>query len=94
MQIVIAWAEKTKLIKTGRQVMRDMNWFPEFTTDWEGKAAMWLSSGTSADHKKALEYARADSRLVFTFDPPIEDPLTKAREMAVIRARKSERQAA
>jgi hypothetical protein len=29
--IVVAWAEKTKLVETGRVVLRDRNLFPEMT---------------------------------------------------------------
>lgn len=48
-QIVIAWVEMTGLKATGRQVMRDLNWFPEFTTAPEAKACMWLRKGTEDD---------------------------------------------
>lgn len=83
MQIVIAWAEKTRLVPTGRHIMRDMNWFPEFRADWEGKAAMWLSKGTEVDEQKARDYAKTDNRMVFTFPPNEKDPLGKARAKAV-----------
>ncbi len=83
MQIVIAWAEQTALIPTGRHIMRDMNYFPEFRVEWEGKAAMWLRKGTDADLEKARKYAETDSRLVFTFPKTEKDPLGSARNLAV-----------
>ena len=83
MQIVIAWAEQTALVPTGRHVMRDMNWFPEFRADWEGKACMWLGKGTEADVEKAKAYAKTDGRLVLTFPADEKDPLDKARAKAV-----------
>lgn len=87
-QIVLAWAEQTALVPTGRHVMRDMNWFPEFRTDWEGKAAMWTESGSAADLEKAEALAASDNRHVFTFPPDEKEPLARARELAVEMARK------
>lgn len=89
-QIVIAWAEKTKLVPTGRQIMRDLNWFPEFRVEWEGRAAMWLRLGTDADIAKARQYAVTDNRLVFVFPATEPEPLQKAREMAVAAASQTE----
>lgn len=83
MQIVIAWAEKTKLVPTGRNVMRDRNWFPEFRADWEGKACMWIRKGDETSLAKAKAYAENENKLVFTFDDAEPDPLAKARDMAV-----------
>jgi len=83
MQIVIAWAEKTKLVPTGRQVMRDMNWFPEFRAEWEGRAAMWLRDGEPSDLEKARAYAAPEGRAVFTFPKSEKDPLGKARAAVI-----------
>lgn len=80
--IVIAWAEQTALVPTGRHVMRDMNWFPEFRAEWEGKAAMWLNRGTDSDVAKAKRYAASEGRTVYTFPTDERDPLGKAREAA------------
>ena len=82
MQIIVAWAEKTKLVPTGRQVMRDMNWFPEFRTDWEGKAAAWKWKGTEQDIEKANKYAKTDGLLVLTFPTGEKNALAKARAIA------------
>lgn len=81
MQIVIAWAEKTRLVPTGRTVTRDLNSFPEFRTDWEGKAAMWLNSGSDEDLAKARKYAADEGKLVLTFFNE-SAPLEKARAYA------------
>lgn len=83
MQIVIAWAEKTKLVPTGRHVKRDMNWFPEFSTEYEGKACMWRRKGTDKDLKNANDYANDNGQLVFCFPPNEKDPLGRARDLAV-----------
>lgn len=82
-QIVIAWAEKTKLVPTGRHVMRDLNWFPEFRSEWEGRAAMWMQNGTDADLTKAKECATNDGRLVFVYPASEPEPLIRARADAV-----------
>lgn len=81
--IVIAWAEQTKLVPTGRNVMRDLNWFPEFRAEWEGKAAMWKGRGDDTDLAKAKAYAATDGHSVFTFPVTERDPLGKARALAV-----------
>jgi hypothetical protein len=83
MQIFVAWAEKTKLVPTGRQVMRDMNWFPEFRADWEGRAAAWKWDGTDADIAKAKEFAKADGLLVLTFPANEKNAKQKAEAIAV-----------
>ena len=80
-QIVIAWAEQTKLVPTGRTIRRDANCFPEFTCEWEGKAAMWLNRGTDADVEKAKRFAASEGHTVYTF-AGAKDPLAKARDLA------------
>jgi hypothetical protein len=92
MQIVVAWADKTKLVPTGRHVRRDLNWFPEFRTELEGKACMWANKGTDADLVKARDYAEKEGLLVLTFDASEKDPLAAAREAAV--TKKHERKSA
>lgn len=82
MQIVIAWATETKLVPTGRTITRDMNYFPEFKTDWEGHAAMWLRKGEEKDIAKAEAYAASEGHKVYTFPSTENDPLGKARTMA------------
>ena len=86
MQIVIAWAEQTKLVPTGRHVMRDLNWFPEFKTDWEGKACMWLNKGTESDLAKAKAWAETEGKSVYTFPCNERKPLDRARQLAVTNA--------
>lgn len=83
MQIVIAWAEQTKLVPTSRNIMRDLNWFPEFRPDWEGKAAMWVRRGDESDLAKAKRFAESEGRQVYVFDASERNPLVKARDMAV-----------
>lgn len=83
MQIVIAWAEKTKLVPTGRYVKRDLNWFPEFSTEYEGKSCMWLRKGTDSDLKNATDYANKNGQLVFCFPSNEKNPLGLARALAV-----------
>lgn len=83
MQIVLAWAEKTALVPTGRHVMRDRNWFPEFRAEWEGRAAMWKLDGAPRDLEKARAHAATEGREVYVFPPTETDPLGKAREAAV-----------
>lgn len=80
--IVIAWAEKTKLVPTGRHVMRDLNYFPEFRTDWEGRAAAYKWDGTKADIEKARAYAATDGRQVYVYPASEEGVLDKARQAA------------
>ena len=89
-QIVLARAERTALIPTGRHVMRDMNWFPEFRSDWEARAGMWMRKGSAKDLQKAKEHAAKEGWEVFTFAPTERDPLGKARERVVALARKTE----
>jgi hypothetical protein len=78
--IVIAYATETKLEPTGNYVMRDRNYFPEFESRWEGKAAVWLNRGTDEDVRKATAYARREGYSVFTFPLSEPDPLRRARE--------------
>jgi hypothetical protein len=82
-QIVIAWAEQTALAPTGRNIMRDLNWFPEFRAEWEGKAAMWCRKAKAADQAKAEAYAAKEGKTVFVFDGAEKDPLGKAKAMAL-----------
>lgn len=82
MQIVIAWAEKTKLVPTGRTITKDHNQFPEFTTTWEGRACMWLNRGTTLDVEKAQAWAATEGRTVYTFEND-KNPLESARHLAV-----------
>ena len=79
MQIVYARAEKTKLEPTGRNVLRDMNWFPEMISTWEGRAGMWLRNGTQADVEKARAALAAEGYSVLTYPNDERDPLGKAR---------------
>lgn len=88
--IVIAWAEKTKLVPTGRTITRDRNQFPEFRTDWEGRAAMWLNRGTQADFQKASAFAASEGHKAFTYPIGERDPLGRARAEAVAEARADE----
>lgn len=88
--IVIAWAEKTKLVPTGLTVTRDRNLFPQFTTDWEGRAAIWLNRGTAVDVAKATTFAASDGHKVFTYPIDERDPLGRARAAAVAEAKADE----
>jgi hypothetical protein len=90
LQIVIARAQKTALIPTGRHVMRDRNWFPEFTVDWEGKAAIWLRKGKKEDIERAKEHALRDGWTVFIFPSSEPDPLGKARAEIIKHAKERE----
>lgn len=87
MQIVVAWADKTKLVPTGRNVMRDRNWFPELRAEWEGKACMWARKGKESDLAKAKKYAESEGHQVYVFPPDERDPVGKARELAAKAAR-------
>jgi len=79
--IVVAWAEQSALVPTGRMIRRDgVNYFPEFKTGWEGKAAIWVRRGTKADLEKATRYANANGCRVFVFPIEERDPLGKARK--------------
>ncbi len=82
MQIFVAWAEKTKLVPTGRHVMRDMNWFPEFRAEWEGKAAAYKWDGDETDIEKAKTYADKEGMLVLTFPHSEKDAKRKAEAIA------------
>jgi hypothetical protein len=81
--IVVAWITKTGMEKTGRTVMRDLNYFPEFKATWEGKAAMWKNKGTPEDLAKAKSYASSQGYRVYTFPTSEGDPLGKAKAMAL-----------
>lgn len=83
-QIVLASVDVTKLVPTGRNVMRDMNWFPEFRAEAEGKACMWMNKGSAADVAKAEAYAAKEGWKVFTYPTTERDPLGKAKA-AVLR---------
>ncbi len=87
MQIVIAWAEKTKIVPAPGFVKRDANLFPATQLDWEGRAAMWTASGTEADLAKAKAFAAREGHTVYTFPSEESEPLEKAREQAIDAAR-------
>ena len=82
MTIVIARTEKTKMVKTGRTVQRDLNYYPEFEFQDEGHAAIWLNEGNADDLRKACAYAEREGYKVFTFPTSEPDPLGKAKKMA------------
>jgi hypothetical protein len=79
--IVIAKAERTKLVPTGQMVMRDRNYFPEFELEWEGKACVWVNEGTREDLRKAEEYACREGWTVFCF------LVDKSKALAIARRR-------
>jgi hypothetical protein len=89
MQIVYARAEQTKLVETGRMVTRDLNYFPEMTATWEGRAGMYLRQGTSADVFEARRRLEPEGYTILTFPPEERDPLGKARDKVVAKAKTS-----
>ena len=95
MQIVIAWATRTKRVHTGAHVQRDRNWYPAFNLGWEGHAAMWLNKGTEADFQQAYKHCGSDQSVdgsnAYKFDDDEKNPLGKARELAVIAAQEVDR---
>ena len=79
--IVVAWREETALVPTGRMTRFDgVNYRPEYRTDWEGKAAMWLRKGTEADIQKAKAHAAKEGWTVYTFPTSERQPLEKAKQ--------------
>jgi hypothetical protein len=89
MQIVIAWAEKTKIVPAPGFVSRDANLFPATRLDWEARAAMWSRKGTDADLAKAHAFAARDGYGVYTFPATEKHPLERARVKAVEDAQRS-----
>lgn len=87
MQIVIAWAEKTKLVTAPGFVTRDANLFPATALDWEARAAMWMTEGTADDLAKAEAFARREGHEVYTFPNDETDPLERARQQAIAQAK-------
>ena len=81
-QIVIVKVEMTGMRPTGRNVMRDLNWFPEFEPAAEAKACMWLHRGTDDDVRKAAA-AMSPEYTVYTFPASDRDPLGKAKAAAL-----------
>ena len=84
-QIVLAWTDMSGLEATGRQIVKDMNYFPEFKPCVKAHAAMWLSKGTEADIEKArrhLESIKGDylSARVFVYPREEKQPLERARK--------------
>ena len=95
MQIVIAWATRTKLIPAGSHIKLDLNWYPAFNLGWEGHACMWLNKGTEADFEQARKHCSSDYGIegsnAYQFDFDVKDPLGKARELAVAAAHEADR---
>lgn len=89
MQIVLAKVEMTGLKATGRNIMRDRNYFPEYVPAPETKACMWLNNGTAEDVKKAKAFAKTEGYMVFTFNGE-KNPLAVARMLVMERFNNSE----
>jgi len=77
--VMLAWVENTGLRETGRMVLRDANWFPEFEPCLEAKCAAWIYNGTDADVARAREYAAREGRSVFVYPATEPDPKNRAR---------------
>lgn len=75
--IVVARVEMTGIRKTGRQVMRDRNWFPEIEAAPEAKTCIWLNAGTPDDVESARTFAAKEGYTVFTY--PTDDPDPRGR---------------
>ena len=76
--IFIAWVDDRGMRPTGRMVMRDMNWFPEYESCLEGKAAPWKWSGTAKDVEDAKVYADKNNYYVFTYPLGTKDAKQRA----------------
>jgi hypothetical protein len=72
--IVIAWVDMTGLRKTGRNVWRDANWFPEVVAAPEAKSVIWLNRGRVDDIAKAEAYANVNGYAVHVFQTTEGDP--------------------
>lgn len=83
MEIILARAEKTKLVPDGKFEWRDANWFPTFTTAWEGKACVWILNGDETDRQKAERFANRERWSVFTYPVGTQNSLSLAKEAAV-----------
>mgnify|MGYP001590980931 CR=1 FL=1 len=81
--IVLAKVEMTGLRATGRNIMKDRNWFPEFEAAPEAKAMVWLNRGTAADIEKAQCFAEANGYTVLTFPTSGRDQLAKAKAIVM-----------
>lgn len=83
MQIVVVYTDMSGLEKTGKMIMRDMNWFPEMVAVETPKAAMWLRCGTRADVVKAQQQMardHADTRwAVYALPKTCTNPLGEAK---------------
>lgn len=90
--IVLARAEKTALAPTGHSTRFDgVNYRPEFKADWEGRACIWKHRATKADLEKARTFAHQDGWLVFVYPETEKDPLQKARDAVVRKAKNGAR---
>lgn len=83
-QIVLAWADMTGMEATGRQILKDMNYFPEFKPCVKAHSAMWLRRGTEKDIEKAekhLDTIKGDylTARVFVYPREEKQPLERAR---------------
>lgn len=84
--IVIAWTDEGGLRKTGRNVWRDANWFPEFESCTQARSVIWMNHGTARDIAKARAYAKDcghDNARVYVYPTTEQDPRGKA-EVAVL----------
>jgi len=69
----------TGIRKTGRQIWRDANWFPEVEAAPEAKSLVWLNSGTQRDIERARDYAAGEGYTVLTYATTERNPLVLAR---------------
>lgn len=84
MQIVLARLDETaEVVRYGRMDLGERH-------DWavavRPVALMWTNEGRSDDVEKARAYAATEGYTVLTFDPPVRDPLGKARTIMARRA--------
>lgn len=76
--IVVAWVDMSGLEKTGRMILRDMNWFPEFKAVPAAKTCIWLNRGNAEDIAKAHAYAAPRGYFVFLYEPETKNARERA----------------
>jgi hypothetical protein len=78
--LILAKVEMTSLRKTGKMVMRDLNWFPVMEAAPEAKALVWSSDPALWERGKA--WAKSEGYQPYLLDDT-DDVLSKARSLAL-----------